>query len=282
MSKFYLENEYGNRIDLQNDDLYCIATDTSGWGVDKDSNYIAIGDQFVRNYLKTKQNAFSMVLNFTQPGAFEKLQTVGNFLLKSTKLYLIYVPDLKAGGEYRRDVEVGSFLKTDGVDGLLRYTLKLNAKSLFYDKHQTKFYVDRTDGEFRFDFRWDFRFNDYGNREMILTNNGHVDAGFSFEIYGYSNVPKVSLFQNNQLIKEIKINVELQEGEKVEYCSLDGNLYVNKVDTNGNKTSLYNMFDLNDDIFFKVPAGDVQVKFTADSGTMNQIYFTLFKFYEVV
>ena len=92
----------------------------------------------------------------------------------------------------------------------------------------------------------------------------------------------MSLFQNNQLIKEIKINVELQEGEKVEYCSLDGNLYVNKVDTNGNKTSLYNTFDLNDDIFFKIPAGDVQVKFTSESGTMNQIYFTLFKFYEVV
>lgn len=282
MSKFYLENDYSDRIDLQNDDLYCIATDTKGWGVDKDSNYIAIGDQFVRNYLKTKQNEFSMVLNFTKPRAFEKLQKVVNFLLQATKLYLIYVPDLSNGGEYRRDVEVSSFLKTDGVDGLLRYTLKLKGKSLFYDKHQSKFYVDRTDGEFRFDFRWDFRFNDYANREMILTNNGHVDAGFSFEIYGYSNNPKVSLFQNNQLIKEIKINVELQEGEKVEYCSLDGNLYVNKVDTNGNKTSLYNTFDLNDEIFFKVPAGDVQVKFTSDSGTMNRIYFTLFKFYEVV
>ena len=282
MSKFYLENEYGNRIDLQNDDLYCIATDTSGWGVDKDSNYIAIGDQFVRNYLKTKQNEFSMVLNFTQPGAFEKLQMVGNFLLKASKLYLIYVPDLKTGGEYRRDVEVGSFMKTNGVDGLLRYTLKLNAKSLFYNQHQSKFYVDRTDGEFRFNFTWPVRFNDYANREMILTNNGHVDAGFSFEIYGYSNNPKVSLFQNNQLVKEIKINVELQEGEKVEYCSLDGNLYVNKVDINGNKMNLYNTFDLNDEIFFKVPAGDVQVKFTSDSGTMNQIYFTLFKFYEVV
>ena len=178
MSKFYLENEYNERIDLQNNDLYCIATDTSGWGVDKDSSYIAIGDQFVRNYLKTKQSEFSMVLNFTKPRPFEKLQKVTNFLMKATKLYLIYVPDLVNGGEYRRDVEIGSFMKTDGVDGLLRYTLKLKAKSLFYDKHQSKFYVDRTDGEFRFDFRWDFRFNDYANREMILNNNGHVDAGF--------------------------------------------------------------------------------------------------------
>jgi hypothetical protein len=282
LSKFYLENEYNDRIDLQNDDLYCIATDTSGWGVAKNSSYIAIGDHFVRNYLKTNQNEFSMVLNFVQPHAFDKLQKVSNFLLKAAKLYLIYVPDLKNAGEYRRDVDVTSFMKTDGVDGLLRYTLKLRAKSLFYDKHQTKFYVDRTDGEFRFDFTWPIRFNDYANREMILTNNGHVDAGFSFEIYGYSNVPKVSLFQNNKLIKEITLNCEVLEGEKVEYCSLDGNLYVNHVNASGVRTSLYNTFDLSDDIFFKIPAGDVQVKFTAASGTMNQIYFTLFKFYEVV
>lgn len=282
MSKFYIENEINERIDLQDSDLYCIATDTTGWGIDKDSSYIGIGDQFVNNYLRLKQNEFSMVLNFTKPRPFEKLQKVTNFLLKAKQLYLIYAPDLVSGGEYRRDVDVTSFLKTDGVDGLLRYTLKLKAKSLFYDKHQTKFYVDRSDGEFRFDFRWDVRFNDYANREMILSNNGHVDAGFSFEIYGYSNIPKVSIFQNNELIKEIVINVELQEGEKVEYCSLDGNLYVNKVDIEGNKTSLYNTFDLNDEVFFKIPIGDVQVKFTADSGTMNKIYFTLFKYYEVV
>lgn len=282
MSKFYLENEYNDRIDLQNDDLYCIATDTSGWGISKNSSYIAIGDHFVRNYLKTNQNEFSMVLNFTQPHAFDKLQTVSNFILKATKLYLIYVPDLKNIGEYRRDVDIVSFMKTDGVDGLLRYTLKLKAKSLFYDKHQTKFYVDRTDGEFRFDFTWPVRFNDYANREMIVTNNGHVDAGFSFEIHGYSDVPTVSIYQNEKLIKQITCNCEVLEGEKVEYCSLDGNLYVNHVDKNGVKTSLYNTFDLNDEIFFKIPAGDVQVKFTAESGTMNQIYFTLFKFFEVV
>lgn len=282
MSKFYLENEYNDRVDLQNDDLFCIATDTTGWGISKDSDYISIGDHFVRNYLRTKQSEFSMVLNFVRPRAFEKLQTVSNFIFKATKLYLIYVPDLINGGEYRRDVDVVSFMKTDGVDGLLRYTLKLKAKSLFYSKHLTKFYVDRTDGEFRFDFRWNIRFNDYANREMILTNNGHVDAGFSFEIYGYSNIPRVSLFQNNKLIKEITLNCEVQAGEKVEYCSLDGNLYVNHVDANGVKTSLYNTFDLSDEIFFKIPMGDVQVKFTAESGTMNQIYFTLFKFYEVV
>lgn len=282
MSKFYLENEYNERVDLQNDDLYCIATDTSGWGVAKDSNYIAIGDHFVRNYLKTKQNEFSMVLNFTQPRAFEKLQTVSNFILKATKLYLIYVPDLINGGEYRRDVDVGSFMNTGGVAGLIRYTLKLKAKSLFYSKHLTKLYVDRTDGEFRFDFRWDIRFNDYANREMFITNDGHVDAGFSFEIYGYSDKPRVSIFQNNTLIKEIKLNCELLEGEKVEYCSLDGNLYINHVDVDGNKTSLYNTFDLSDEIFFKIPKGETQVKFTSESGTMNQIYFTLYKFYEVV
>ena len=282
MSKFYLENEYNERIDLQNTDLYCFATDTSGWGVNKESNYIAIGDHFVRNYLKTTQNEFSMVLNFVPPRAFEKLQTVSNFILNAKNLYMIYVPDLVQGGEYRRDVDIGSFMKTDGVDGLLRYTLNLKAKSLFYSKHQTKFYVDRHDGEFRFDFTWPVRFNDYANREMILTNDGHVDAGFSFEIYGYSDIPKVSIFQNNELIKELVLNCEVLEGEKVEYCSLDGNLYVNHVNANGVKTSLFNTFDLSEDLFFKIPTGDIQVKFTAESGTMNQIYFTLFKFYEVI
>ena len=282
MSKFYLENEYGERIDLQNDDLYCLVSNPSGWGIDKDSNYIAIGDRFVKNYINNKQNEFSMALNFTKPKAFEKLQKVSNFILNADKLCLIYAPELESGGEFRRDVEVSSFIQLYDVDGLLRYQLKLKATSLFYDRNFTKFFVDRTDGEFRFDFRWDVRFNDYANREMILNNNGHVDAGFSFEIYGYSNIPKVSIFKDEALIKEIVINCEILEDEKVEYCSLDGNLYVNKVDGNGNKTSLYNTFDLNDDVFFKIPRGEVQVKFTADSGTMNQIYFTLYKFYEVV
>lgn len=281
MSKLYFENELGASLDLQSVET-CFYEDIDALGVEYNANYINVGDVFVRNYLDPKQTEFNFKLNFFQPKVYEKVQSVGNFLMSATSLILVYKPDLESGIEYRREVELTSFVKNTGTTGYLSYSIKLSALSLFYYKRQTKFYIKALDGEMRYDFRWDVRFNDYADRAVTVPSGSHVDIAFDLEIDGYTENPKVEIIVGEKVVNSIVFPVTLLEGEKLIYSSQDKDLKVKKVDKSGNITNIYTLFDLEDNIFFKIPKTGAVVKFTADTKVFNTIIFTVYNYFKVV
>lgn len=282
MGKFYLENEYSSQIDLQDEVNACVASDVKNLGFETNSDYIGIGDHFVRNYLLPKQSLLELNLNFFRPSVYEKVQTVGNFIATAEKLFLVYQPGLASGIIYRREVEVSSFLKTSVQDGFIRYTLKLNPTSLFYYKKSAKFEITELDGEKRYDFEWDAMFNDYANRSLTIEGGNHVDVAFSVEIYGYTENPKIAIMQGEKVVHELTIPAIVQAGEVISYSSVDGDLRCTLTDTEGNVRNLINDFDLNDNVFFKVPKAGASVQFTSDTDVMNTIIFTAYFFFKVV
>ena len=282
MGKFFLENEYSSQIDLQDEATYCVASDVKNLGFENESNYVRIGDHFIRNYLDPKQKTLEMSLNFFRPGAYDKLQTVGNFLVTAEKLYLVYQPGLSSGIVYRREVEVDSFLKTSIKDGYLCYALKLNPTSLFYYKKSTKFEITEFDGEKRYDFTWDATYNDYANRSLTIPGGNHVDVAFSVDIYGYTERPKISVISGNKIVHELTIPVIVQAGEYISYSSVDGDLRCTFTDKDGVVRNIINEFDLTDNVFFKVPKAGASVQFTSDTDVMNTIIFTAYFFFKVV
>jgi hypothetical protein len=280
-AKLYFENERGTQLDLQSLDT-CYYSDITNLGVEYDASYISIGDKFVRDYLNPKQSELGFDLNFFRPNVYEKIQTVSNFILAAEQLILVYKPELESSIEYRREVEMVSYLKKTGTSGYIAYTVSLRPLSLFYYKKQTKFYIESVDGEMRFDYRWPVRFNDYADRTVTIPSGSHTDLAFDLEIRGYCKNPKIEVVTNNKVTYSLTFPVELDTGEKLLYSSVDEDLQVDFVDVDGNSTNIFNKFDLNDTVFFKIPKSGAIVKFSADTAVFNTIIFTTYNFFKVV
>ncbi len=283
MAKFYLENEYATQIDLQDDDNYCIATDVSGLGVAFDSDYIAVGDRFVRNYLNPTMTELSLNLCFFMPDVYDKIQTVANFLMAATSLYLVYRPDISSGVEYRREVEIKSYLKNGVRSGFICYTLKLAPLSLFYYKKQTRFEITEMEDDKRYEFAWDANYNDYSDRSLVVSGGNHVEIAFDLEIDGYAENPMMEIYDDSDnLIFSLQFPFILQEGQKILYSSRDENILIQLQDVDGSITSLFSEFDLEANLFFKIPQSGGTVRFVSDTDSMNTIIFTAYFFFKVV
>lgn len=282
MSKFYLENEFRTQIDLQDETKFCVAGEMKGLGYEVASDYTIVGDHFIQNYLTPRLTQLELDLNFFAPELFEKIQVVGNFIVTAEKLYLVYQPELSSGIEYRREVEVSSFLKDSAKNGYMTYKLRFNPTSLFYYKKSTRFEVEDLEGEMRYDFTWPAVFNDYAERSISIDGGNHVDVAFDAIINGYTKNPKIEIRKENQNIHVLTFPVEVLENEFVTYSSVDGEIECKITRADGSEESLYHEFDLTTNVFFKVPKDGATVRFSSDTDVMNTIIFTAYFFFKVV
>ena len=280
-AKLYFENEYNSRLDLQSLET-CFYSDLSNLGVEFDGSYISVGDTFVRDYLNPKQSELALGLNFFRPNVYEKIQAVSNFILMAETLILVYKPDLASGIEYRREVELQSLVKNTGTSGYICYTVQLRPLSLFYYKKQTKFIIEASEGEMRYDFRWAARFNDYADRTIAVPGGNHADIAFDLEIFGYTENPKIEVIVNDKVIYSLTFPLTVETGEKLIYSSQDKDLKVIHQDAEGNRKNIFGSFSLEDTVFFKIPKSGATIRFTADTRVFNTIVFTTYNFFKVV
>lgn len=277
--RFALENEFGARYDL-NDPTTGVFLSPQGLGFEFDSNYTSIGDSFIRDYLRNKQQTVSGTIAFESSKAYLNYQALNDFINSADSLKLFYSTD---AGDYYRDIDIVSINKSElGHNKVLECPVKFICKSLFYSNHVNRFKIERVEGEARWDFRWDVRFNDYGSRAVNVSNNGHVPAPFEVEIFGYCENPAVIVKQNGKEVAKVSFPTTLQDGEKIMYSSLDGNLYCYRVNTAGVKENFTSKLDLFSTNFFKLPVGDCQVEFTSDTGAANRTLLTVYKFFRTV
>lgn len=276
---FALENEYGNRYELDSPERGFL-TDPQGLGYELNTSYASIGSSFIRNFKKDKQQTITGNLVLIGAAAYQNYQVFVNFVNASQNLKLIYITN---AGKYIRDVDLVSVGKTEITQSrVLECPVKFVCKSLFYSNHVNRFKIERVEGEVRWDFRWDVRFNDYGSRTLNINNNGHVEAPFELELFGYCEKPKVIVSQNGETMATVIFPITLQIDEKIIYSSLDGDLYCYKVDKQGNKENITSKLDIHNTNFFKLPVGDCMVDFTSDTGAANKTVLTVYKFFRTV
>ena len=281
MAKFYIENEKGDRIDLQDELNYGLYEGMKDIGYSQDASFTRVGDYYSCDSKNPKQSDIDFDINFFEVGeksVYQKVSDVGDFLVNAERLYYVYVPEEI---EYKREVEFVNFSQNT-KEGYLSYSVKLSPLTLFYAENIVALDVDRTEGEKRYRFRWNASYNDYANRSVKIKEGNQADIAFDLKIYGYVVNPKISVYKGATLIKEITFPVTLQEGEYLKYSSRDLELEIKKVDALGNETNLINEFSLEDDIFFKLDKNGCIIKFTSDVGVMNKILFTPYIYKKVV
>lgn len=282
MSKFYIENEKGERIDLQDDEKYCLAENIKGLGLNINNTYTHVGDYFTNDSTEDTQKVIEFDANFFFTGgvsAFDKEQIVSDFLVRADRLYFVYIPEREEEAEYRCEVELGAY--TQGYkDGFLSYPVKLNAITLFYKDNIVTLDVDRTAGEKRYTFNYAATYNDYESRSVEIKPGNQVDVAFDLEIYGYTANPGFDIYENEIKVRSMTFPVVVEEGQKIFYSSRDADLRVQLIDENGVATNLFDKFNADEEIFYKLNKNGSTIKFR--TGGANKILFTPYKYLKVV
>lgn len=277
--QFYLENEYGQRWDLNNPATGLLIS-PDGLGYSMNSSYAAIGCSFIKNYMKEKQQEISGTVVFGTQTPYVVCNQFIMFANAAAELKLIYKTD---AGEYYRDVDLVDFEKSEMTEArVLECEVSFRCRGLFYSNQVDRFVVSRSEGELRWSFTWPARFNDYTLRKVRINNAGHVPAAFEVELFGYCENPSVTLSQNGRELYQVKFPTILQQGERILHSSVDGNLYCLRSNANGETENFTAQLDINNTNFFKLPVGDSQLDFTSDTGATNRTVLTVYRFYRAV
>lgn len=282
--KFYLENEYKQRLDLQDMENAGLAIQPSGLGYDADATYIRVGSHFVTDSFFDRQAMPAFRIIFRPDIGYINYHKVIQFILSAKSLTLVYIPPMGTGMEYYRDIDVTSMSKTEiEADNILPMDITLPCKTPYYTQNNKRFEVKAIEGEKRYDYKYPYRYNEYSTLGFTITNDGHEPAAFEFVINGYTEYPLARLLDaDGNTLQELKFPLIVQEGEYLLYRSLDVARVVELHKADGTVENLINMLDIYNENWLKSPIGTTRMVLTSDTGVMNTIGATVYAFYKVV
>ena len=168
-----------------------------------------------------------------------------------------------------------------GTDGVLRVPVTFNCKSLWYEQKNIVLTVGEEEGEIRWDFEWDSRFADYTTRNLLFENKGHTEAPIKLEIEGYVKNPSIFIYKNGELTGSLELTLELQENEKLIYCTKDTELLIKKQNSDGTETNLFDLLSPNFINFIKLNKGINQIKLLAEED-ITKAKITIYEEYKAV
>lgn len=281
---FYFENEIGQRIDCQKIDGNLFLYNVTGLGFEKETEYVQIGNTFVKNKENIKQNIIEGELEFYNM-TYDEYTNFIDFVLSSKSLKLIYVPKISQRKEFYRDIDIVKIDKNEEDDyNVLISPITIYCKSLWYKQDVAIYTIKAQDDEIRWDFRWDSRFIDYDTRSLSYINKGHVEAPVLIEMSGHLVNPKIELYIEGELYQTVAFNVEIAEYEKLLYGTKENEFYINRQKTDGTIESLFSLdvIDFENDNVIRLPLNkSCEIRLKADNEVLNA-QVTILAYYKAV
>lgn len=280
---FYLENEKGNKIDFQSFNGGLFLYKVSGLGYEENISYEQIGDTFIPINKQLVQKPIEGTLEFDEK-SYDEYHKFVNFVNRSKNLKLIYVPKLTNRIEFYRDIDFIRIDKSEEDDfGILSCPISMKPRTLWYKKEDVKIEITSIPNEVRWDFKWDSIFIDYNNKNIIYENMGHIESAIQVVMNGYIKNPTITVYQDEEKIYELKIEIEIQEYEKYLFSSKDGELYIKKQNTDGTYENLFKnpYINIKNTNIFKLPLGVSKLQIHADND-INNARISILEFYKSV
>ena len=279
--EFYLMNEKNEKYSLMDIENYCLLTDPSGLGYEYDTEYEKLGNLFVESIRTLTQGRIGGTANFK---SYENFRDFVNFVEAAKKLKISYkIPIENELVEYFRDVKMKSLSKTQKLpNGCISESVLVDCLSLWYQDEKTIYDINEQD--IIWDFYWDPYFADYDVRSVVVNNDGHVDAPFQIEIPDYLKNPVIEILVDGKVINRLALEIEIQNGQKFQYSSKEGEIYLRVQNSNGTYTSLFtnDYVDINNENIFQLPQGnEVEIRMSAENNIMDGTV-NVFKRYKVV
>lgn len=242
--EFKLVNEKGQTYSMMDIHNYCLLTEPSGLGYGYNAEYEQLGNTFITNLRRMEQGKINGQVNFLNYDNYKKLV---DFIEKSESLKFSYKVPLTSGvKEYLKDVQIKDITKTEiQENGVMSENITFDCLSLWYEENRVVYTISEQESEIRWDFRWDSQFGDYSARNLSFVNKGHVDAPILVSIDGPVVNPKLQLKIDGQLYQTVTISSTINQYEKLLYSSKENDFYINKQNTNGTLTSLFDLSIIN-------------------------------------
>lgn len=136
----------------------------------------------------------------------------------------------------------------------------------------------------RWDFEWDSRFTDYSSRSLEYINEGHVEAPVYIEIDGYVVNPRIELYVEGELYQTIKINVTIEEYEKLLYDTREGEFFLGRQNTDGTRSDLFDLEHINpenDNVLRLFKNKNCEIRLTGDNEVLSA-QITVYPQYKIV
>ena len=281
--EFKLLNEKGQEYSLMDIRNYCLLTEPSGLGYEYSSEYEQLGNTFISNLRRIEQGQITGIVNFLNYDNYKKLV---DFIEQSDSLKFSYkIPFTTGEKEYFKDIQIQSLSKTEiQPNKVMSETIIFDCLSLWYEEKSTIFTIEPQENEIRWDFRWDSRFSDYNSRNLNFINQGHVEAPILVQMNGYLLNPKLELYVEGELYQTVAMTTEIQEYEKLLYGTKENEFYINKENTDGSLTSLFNLdvIDFNNDNVIRLPKNrSCQLVLIADNEVLNA-QVTILVYYKAI
>lgn len=304
MRLFYLQNELGRRIPLNNEPNNLLAnapqnggiflTEPEGLGLEFGDTFADIGEGFFRMVSKKhNQRVIGGKLNFiVKP--YEMFNAFINWCILAKELYFIYNP---YGTEYYIHVEIESIQKTEMNQlGYMEVPIKLKYLSPWYipspatitmlgeDVTGFTFGEDQTTGS-----RLDGTDVLIGSKAEAYASDispyGHLPAAIKITFKGITSNPVFRLIGKETGIEYGRCTIHKSFGEQttIELSTMYENSYVKSIDLLGNETDLLQYIDLTTDPFFKVPLTEECVLNITDADSLSgQVDGRIYYYYRSV
>lgn len=262
MRKFYIENELGDRRDLNGKDGIFLS-DPAGLGVSYGSSYADLGAGFFRRVEeKQPQGVIPCSLTFMR-GAYEKYKNFADWCIRASALFLIYKP---FSAEYFRRVELSYLTKTEITAGtwmevptafvcLTPWYLPSPLELNFEDEGGTVMQY-----EYTYDDALVYGASGAGAYAVQVTAEGHDPAGLRIEYRGQISEPVLTLtgIASGKLYGKLAISAEFAADDVLEVSTEREDSYARKIAADGSVTDLIDKVDISAEAepFFTVPIGE--------------------------
>ena len=279
--EFALENEYAERVSLTvSPELGALLLEPAGLGFSMQNKYTRVGHVYKLTDSSIDQSEISGDLIFS---TYEGFRSFANFIARSGSLKLLY-RCVEGDGWYYRDVDVKELEKGEITDEkVLTCPVTFECRTLYYQDDTITYIVAATAMDRRYSIPYPNRYSDFSERTDILSNDGHIPAPVTCVISGYCENPRIQLMDGEKnAVYDITFPVTLQEGESVEYSSMDGAARAEKVGADGTRTNIVNLLDLENDNWIRVPIGAYTLRFSSDTGTANRTSYVMHRFFKAV
>lgn len=269
--EFKLKNEKGQEYSLMDIERYCLLTEPSGLGYSYSTEYEQLGNSFFTNLRKLEQGIITGVANFLN---YENFMNFGNFVESTKKLQFVYsIPYEGKKKTFYRDINIKSIGKSEKQkDGVLSETVEFECLSLWYEQNETTFKIEPQANEMRWNFKWDTIFNDNSSQSINYENKGQTDAPIFFEINGPTSNLILQIYENSELVQEVKVKANILKYEKLIYSSKENEFAIKKIKTDGTEESLFDLdiIDFENNNVIRIPKDAIcELRIKADNVIEN-------------
>ena len=270
--EFSLINEKGDRYSLMDIKNKCLLTNPGGLGYKYNSTYEQIGDYFIQNLRQIEQGQITGDINCL---SYDNFTDLVNFIETAEKLRFAYkIPyDNRETVEFYKDVSIQSISKTEKqTNGVITEPIVFDCLSLWYEENVQIFTIEPQSNEVKWPFKWPAKFVNLKDKNKEFKNNGHTEAPVEIEISGHVINPCIQVYIENDLVQELKINIEIEEYEKFLYGTIPNQFYIERERTNGTKESLKSLdyLDFYNDNVIRLAKGETsRIKLSADNNIIN-------------